>query len=171
MRGRCRGFSMIEVLVAILVIGTGALAMVMLQLHALRSSQDSGLHARATLMAQELAELRSAMPHPVGTSDPFLFSLSPGKALPAQVDCELAACSPSDFTRAALADWTGRLVRDFPHARVTVCRDGRSRTPEDWQCDDQGSAPVVLKLGWRRIGAATPSTVASAPLLTLVLGH
>lgn len=40
MRGRSRGFSMMEVLVAMLVIGTGALAIAMLQLHALRSSQD-----------------------------------------------------------------------------------------------------------------------------------
>ncbi|MFX5660488.1 type IV pilus modification protein PilV, partial [Acinetobacter baumannii] len=62
LRGRSRGFSMMEVLVAMLVIGTGALAIAMLQLHALRSSQDSSLHARATLMAQELAELRNEKP-------------------------------------------------------------------------------------------------------------
>ncbi|BEV16957.1 type IV pilus modification protein PilV [Herbaspirillum sp. DW155] len=171
MRARSCGFSMMEVLVAMLVIGTGALAIAMLQLHALRSSQDSSLHARATLMAQELTELRASLPPAPGASDPTLFSFTAERPPVAPADCESAACNPSDFIQSALADWNGRLVRDFPQARVIVCRDAQ-RTPQvDWTCDGQASSPVMLKLGWRRLGAASPSTSAAGPLLSLVLGH
>lgn len=170
MRARSRGFSMMEVLVAMLVIGTGALAIAMLQLHALRSSQDSSLHARATLMAQELAELRASLPPAPGASDPALFSFTAERPPMAPADCEQAACSPSDFIQAVLADWKARLVRDFPQARVIVCRDAQ-RTPQvDWTCDGLASSPVVLKLAWRRIGAASTASAAT-PLLSLILGH
>ncbi|MBW9336244.1 type IV pilus modification protein PilV [Herbaspirillum sp. RU 5E] len=171
MRARSRGFSMMEVLVAMLVIGTGALAIAMLQLHALRSGQDSSLQARATLMAQELAELRAALPPPSGATDPTLFSLTPGRPPQSPVDCEQAACGPHDFTQAVLADWSGRLVRDFPQARATVCRDAQQTPHPDWNCDGLAISPVVLKLAWRRPGAASASAVAAAPLLTMVLGH
>ncbi|MCO4855710.1 type IV pilus modification protein PilV [Herbaspirillum sp. WGmk3] len=171
MRGRSPGFSMMEVLVAMLVIGTGALAIAMLQLHALRSSQDSSLHARATLLAQELAELRAALPASAGVADPLLFSLAAGKPFTAHADCEQSACSPADFARASLADWSGRLVRDFPQARVTVCRDGPRPPPEDWRCDGLESSPAVLKMAWHRPGAAKGMAVAAAPLVSLNLGR
>lgn len=171
MRARSRGFSMMEVLVAMLVIGTGALAIAMLQLHALRSGQDSSLQARATLMAQELAELRAALPPLSGTSDPTLFSLSPGRPPQATVDCEQAACGPHDFTQAVLADWSGRLVRDFPQARATVCRDAQQTPHPDWNCDGLASSPLVLKLAWRRLGTASAPATSATPLLMLVLGH
>ncbi|MCI1003388.1 MULTISPECIES: type IV pilus modification protein PilV [unclassified Herbaspirillum] len=171
MRGRSRGFSMMEVLVAMLVIGTGALAIAMLQLHALRSSRDSSLHARATLMAQELAELRAALPAGTAPSDALLFSLTTGKPLSAPADCEQAACSPTDFALASLADWSGRLVRDFPHVRVTVCRDGQRAAPEDWRCDALEHSPVVLKMAWRRLATGSPAAGGTTPLLSLTLGH
>jgi len=171
MRARSRGFSMMEVLVAMLVIGTGALAIAMLQLHAMRSGQDSSLQARATLMAQELAELRAALPPLPGAPDPTLFTLSPGRPPQAPVDCEQAACHPHDFTQAVLADWSGRLVRDFPQGRATVCRDAQQTPHPDWNCDGLASSPVVLKLAWRRLGTASASAVAATPLLSVILGH
>jgi len=179
MQTRCAGFSMMEVLVAMLVIGTGALALVMLQMHALRSSAESAQHASATLLAQELAELRAASrpasftsPTP-GATDPYLFSFTAGRAAPARADCDLAACSPAAFANAAIADWAARLTRELPEARATVCRDAHPTPQEQWSCEEAATAPVVLKLGWRRSAVATTATPTPlrAPLLTLVLGR
>ncbi|MBG7621013.1 type IV pilus modification protein PilV [Herbaspirillum sp. AP02] len=177
MQTRCAGFSMMEVLVAMLVIGTGALALVMLQLHALRSSAESARHASATLLALELAELRAASlptsptsPTP-GTSDPYLFSFTAGKTPQARADCDLNPCSPGAFANAAIADWAARLARDFPEARATVCRDAHSTPQDHWSCDEAATAPVVLKLGWRRGAVTATAASARAPLLTLVLGR
>ncbi|MFJ3058657.1 type IV pilus modification protein PilV [Herbaspirillum sp. NPDC087042] len=161
------GFSMIEVLIAMLVIGTGALAMVMLQLHALRSSHESGLHARATLLAQELAELRASYPLRDGGDDPTLFAIQAGKAPMVAADCTRAPCSAHDFATAAVADWGSRFLRDFPAARAVACHDGSATAHTAWRCDHDASAAVVLKLGWRRIGTTRPD---NGPVMSLVLG-
>lgn len=173
MQTRCAGFSMMEVLVAMLVIGTGALALVMLQLHALRSSTEGARHASATLLAQELADLRAATPSTPGAADPFLFSFTAGKATrpSAQADCDLTPCAPGTFASAAVSDWIARLTQELLEARATVCRDAHSTPQERWTCEETATAPVVLKLGWRRSAVAATAAPARAPLLTLVLGR
>ena len=130
---------MMEVLVAMLVIGTGALALVMLQMHALRSSAESAQHASATLLAQELAELRaSSRPASFtsstpGANDPYLFSFTAGRAPPARADCDLAACSPAAFANAARASpaehlETGLASKSARHGDSGSGRDtGRDR--------------------------------------------
>jgi len=162
------GFSLIEVLVAMLVVGSGALAMVMLQLHALRSSHDSALHARATLMAQELAELRAALAPGPGLADPTLFAFDGDRAPNSHITCSDAPCSAADFASAAIAEWSARLAREFPAARVAVCRDGSATPQQGWSCDHDAAAPVLFRLSWRRPGTAS---AAALPMLTLVLGH
>jgi type IV pilus assembly protein PilV len=133
---------MMEVLVAMLVIGTGALAIAMLQLHALRSGQDSSLQARATLMAQELAELRAALPPPPGATDPTLFS-----SLPAARHSPRSIANRPPAARMIHPGRTGRLERPagprFPEARATVCRDAskhRIRTGTAMGCHQPGRA-------------------------------
>lgn len=162
------GFSLIEVLVAMLVVGTGALAMVMLQLHALRSSHDSALHARATLMALELAELRAALAPAPGMADPTLFAFDGGRAPGSHIACSNTPCSAADFASAAIADWSARLTRGFPGARVAVCRDGGQTPQQSWSCDHAPAAPVIFRLSWRRPGTVS---AAALPMLTLALGH
>ncbi len=163
------GFSLIEVLVAMLIVGTGALAMVMLQLHALRSSQDSAQHARATLMALELAELRAALTPAPGMADPTLFVFDDSHVpTPQHAACDDAPCSAADFASAAIAEWSERLRRDFPGARVAVCRDGSETPQQGWSCDHDAAAPVLFRLAWRRSGTAS---AAALPMLTLVLSH
>lgn len=52
-----RGFSMIEVLVALLVIATGTLGMFALQAQALRHTLDANLRGNAVMLADDLLEL------------------------------------------------------------------------------------------------------------------
>ncbi|TWC71089.1 type IV pilus modification protein PilV [Herbaspirillum sp. SJZ099] len=173
MPNRSSGFTMIEVLVALLVIGTGALAMLMLQLHALRSSRDNGLQARAAIMAAELAELRAAHRAVAADSaDPYLFAFDAGKTPPStSAACASSPCDAAGFAHAAIADWRARLARDFPAARAAVCRDSGAGTPPDWRCDGNPASPVMLKLGWRRADPAAGNTPDAAPLMQLFIGH
>lgn len=53
---RERGLSLIEVLVAIVVLSVGLLAMAGLQLTGLRASQGAGLRAQAATLASDMAE-------------------------------------------------------------------------------------------------------------------
>lgn len=56
LRRRQRGISLIEVLVAILVLGVGLLGVAGLQLTALRSSQSAELRSQASLLAYDIIE-------------------------------------------------------------------------------------------------------------------
>jgi type IV pilus assembly protein PilV len=173
MSNRSSGFTMIEVLVAMLVIGTGALAMVMLQLHALRSSRDNSLQAKAAIMAAELAELRAA--HHAVTADstePYLFTFDANQAPGSSgTDCTSSPCDAAGFATAAVHDWTARLQRDFPAARATVCRDNGAGDAPGWHCDGNPSSPVVVKLGWQRADSASANTSNAAPLMHLFIGR
>ena len=53
---RHRGFSLIEVLVAMVVLSVGLLGLAALQIAALRSAGDANIRAQATLLLNELAE-------------------------------------------------------------------------------------------------------------------
>ena len=52
-----KGFSLIEVLVAIVILAFGMLGTVGMQAFALRANRDARLQAQATLLARELAEM------------------------------------------------------------------------------------------------------------------
>lgn len=170
MRSSSSGFTMIEVLVAMLVVGTGALAMLMLQLQALRSSGDAAYQAHATAMAMELAELRAAhrAAAPDGP-DPYLFSVSPAISAATANYCT-SGCDAPAFTGAVIAEWSARLARELPSAQAVVCHDSRSNADADWRCDDAASAPVIVKLGWRTgANASAPSN--ATPLMALPIGR
>lgn len=163
---------MIEVLVAMLVLGSGAMAMVMLQLQALRSSRDGALQSRAMMMAVELAELRAeyrASGHD-NEADPYLISFNNEKPDSSKNSCSDAPCSPQDFARTAINDWHSRLAAGFPAARAVVCRDDRApaTVAGDWSCQQHLSAPVYIKLGWH--GSANGAII-TRPQLTLFMGY
>lgn len=173
MSNRSSGFTMIEVLVAMLVIGTGALAMIMLQLHALRSSRDNSLQARAAIMAAELAELRAAH-HAMATgdADPYLFAFDAGQTPVASgAGCTSSPCDAIGFANSAIADWIARLARDFPAARATVCRDSGAGQAPGWNCDGNPASPVVVKLAWQRADSASADAYNAAPLMYFFIGR
>ncbi|NUU04555.1 type IV pilus modification protein PilV [Herbaspirillum robiniae] len=175
MSSRCSGFTMIEVLVAMLVIGTGALAVVMLQLHAIRSARDNAMQAAATTMAAELAELRAAGRDVAsGGDDPYLFTFDAtrGAAVVTAPDCAASACDARGFAAANVAQWSARLARELPGARAVICRDSRPADQPDWQCDASPLSPVVAKLGWKRASdAQAPAPAPARPLMTLPVGR
>ncbi|MBP0597610.1 type IV pilus modification protein PilV [Herbaspirillum sp. LeCh32-8] len=174
MRSSSSGFTMTEVLVALLVIGTGALAMLMLQLHVLRSHRDATLQASATAMALELAELRAAYraAAPDGP-DPYLFVFDASNAATGSTavapDCR-SGCDADGFVRAGIAQWNERLARELPGAHAVVCRDGRTDAGDDWRCDDDPAAAVIVKLGWRS-GADAARAAQAGPMLALPIGR
>lgn len=166
---------MIEVLVAMLVLGTAAMAMIMLQLQALRSSRDNALQSRAVLMAVELAELRAEY-RAAGSpgDDPYLLDFDADSIAPSQGDCGDVRCAPQAFARHAVAGWLTRLSNDFPGARATVCRDRRTpaAVASDWTCTGGGTGPVYIKLGWRSARRFdTDGALGQRPQLAMFIGY
>jgi type IV pilus assembly protein PilV len=153
-----RGFTLVEVLMAVFVLAIALTGMMRLHLTALRAQRQSSYQTIAVQLAGDMAEMIRAWSAP-GSDDPFLFNYRAGDALPAAMDCNGGAqCEPAALRQFGIGQWLETLQAALPMARVSICRDA---TPWDdsagafkWPCsgDDAG---VVIKLGWRTASGAS----------------
>lgn len=149
-----RGFTLIEVLVAIAILTLGAGGVAAMQLHALRMVRHSSYQTSATQLAAELADIMRANPEAVHSSgNPYLFSYRAGArvtATPSLPPCILHTCDVVAMAHADVAGWQQRLQQSIPLASVVVCRDSNPAAAHGlrWDCDHAGHAAIVIKIGW-----------------------
>lgn len=153
------GFSLLEILVAIIILNIGLLGAIGMQATALQANKETRTQAKATTFARELAEKmrgnHTVAIRPLGMGiNPYLFDVTlpstPVVATPA-TNCFTAACPLlEDAARWDVADWQSRVQRELPSPKVKVCFDedpfdsaGKSR----WACTDTGDI-AVLKMSW-----------------------
>jgi len=181
------GFTLIEVLIATLVLALGLVGGVGMQLHALRTRYESAQLSRAVHLASGMAERIRANGGQAAAYVGFDFDSAvaqrgpaghaaaagtPGTAgvptAPAEARaCIAASCSPSELAGAELDELKRAVARQFPTGRARICRDaqmwqgGRLR----WSCAGGADAPVVIKIGWRgKNPDGTPRTFGESEL-------
>ncbi|UOD27992.1 type IV pilus modification protein PilV [Massilia violaceinigra] len=178
------GFTLIEVLVAVLLLAVGILGALGTQVAALRTRHESNLMSRGVHLASSLAERMRANAAQMRLSDainPYLqlrYQAGEGAPPPAPADCYGAGrCDSAQLARFDIADTLAALHAGFPGGRIAVCRDAVVWDDADralaWECAGAAGAPVVIKLGWQgrrgqRAGAG--SAAPSAPALAVMLG-
>ena len=161
-RGCGRGFTLVEVLVALFVLAVGIVGAGAVQLTAERTRQQASLRSEAAQLAASLAARMRVNPAIATLPDagnPYLsFSHDAAGSLPAApARCfGDAACSPAALAQFDLHEMRQLLAMQFPHGRVTVCRDGSpwdaSANAYRWDCDGALDALPVVKLGWQGTG-------------------
>jgi type IV pilus assembly protein PilV len=164
------GFTLIEVLVALLVLAVGVAGAVATHIKAQDTRHQSVLLSQATQLANSLAERMRANPVAMAgpdASNPYLqFDYDSASGLPPAPPSSCygdASCSPAALAAFDLFETGSALHDGFPRARVRVCRDiapwDESTSGLVWKCDGGTGAPVVIKLGWRlkaQAGAEPP---------------
>lgn len=158
------GFSIIEVLVAIIILSIGMLGAVGMQATAMQSNKEARNQAAATTFARELAEKmrgnHTVAIKTVAADNPYLFDTTLAIATtiePPAVNCFIDACpTVKDAATWDVADWQGRVQATLPTPRVKVCFDqypfdsaGKPR----WECTNDGDISV-LKMSWTRKNTA-----------------
>ncbi|EKD96807.1 MAG: Type IV pilus modification protein PilV, partial [uncultured bacterium] len=143
-----RGFSLIEVLVAIVVLSFGLLGMVGMQAFALQSNREARLQGQAAVLARELAEMmrgnKVVGSDPSSTNNFYLGTFTVGNL---SIGSNASYCSganaltpcatPADVAKAEMTDWLNRVNTELPGARVSVCFDGApydSSGMPQWTC-------------------------------------
>lgn len=160
---RIRGFSLVEILVAIVVLSFGMLGMVGMQAYSLQSNRDARLQAQAASLARELAELvRSNRVTAVktGVDNPYLGTFSTPLAMTTPSYCLSSAnaatgcTTPADVATAQMTEWLARVDDELPSARIAVCFDASpydSNGLPQWGCNATGSdETIIIKIGWTR---------------------
>jgi len=152
-----RGFTLLEVLVAIVVLSFGVLGVVGLQAAALQANKEARFQSTAIALARELGDLMR------GNKDHAIVSGSANKYLGSFTAASLSslanpACNPcvsaTEVADANIRDWLVRVNDVLPGFRVVVCFDqtpyetSGDRLPQ-WTCSDSGGVAVV-KIGWTR---------------------
>lgn len=140
--------TLLEVLIAILVLSFGMLGMLGLLLSGLRLTTSSNYRNIATLETQAIGDLVRA-----NSQNLSLYDVPAG----AGAGSAVAACftgggcgSSANRVTTELALWRGRLAMMLPAGAGVICRDSTlaDGAPDDWRCDGAAGAQFVVKVCW-----------------------
>ncbi|MBP6777418.1 MAG: type IV pilus modification protein PilV [Piscinibacter sp.] len=148
------GMTMIESLVAIVVLSFGMLGVVGLQAAALQSNKEARYQSSAVRLARELGELlrgnKNVAIEALSADNPYLVEFT-GTLPSGTSDCFAGACATTlDVASFQIREWLARVDAELPGARVTVCIDDASFDAGGlpiWDCSGSGGT-VVVKIGW-----------------------
>lgn len=141
---RQRGSSLIEVLVSMLVLGTGILGISAMQLSTLKNNQNSYMRTQAVFHSQDIVErmlsnLGGVEAGNYNDPDPVF-----------TVNCTTSAgCTAAQMAANDVAVWEASVESGLPSGSATVCLDSTSDdgTTALPACDGLGSSYTV-KIWW-----------------------
>ena len=179
------GFTLLEVLIAIVVFSIGLMGIAGLQASGMRYTQDSQLRTIAIAQAETMADRMRADPVGINNSKDNKFydtrGVMPTEASAGYTDCYAVACNKDQVAMFSLVNWNRRagiiaradtLPQEsndqlLPNGDGIVCLDS---TPNDgvmgaWACDNLGDI-FAIKVRWRErlIGNNDTATGAGADL-------
>lgn len=172
------GTTLIEVLVALLLLTVGALGAQATLLSSRGAAQQSALLSSAVQVAASAADTMRANSAAMAVADaanPYLqldFDAASELAPTAPPDCSLSSCDSATLAQADLDALRLAISSRFPLGRIRICRDGASwnaaATALRWECDGAAGAPAMVKIGWRApLGRDGVPVNGAAPLVAL----
>lgn len=130
---RSRGFTLMEVMIAVLVISLGLLGIAAMQANAIASTHSSQMESLVAIEAQSLASAMTANPWWLTGQAPSSITVtsttsgttvSPS-SMASSVNCGTAACTGAQLAAYDLATWGAQLQTLVPGAQTTVaCQIG-----------------------------------------------
>jgi type IV pilus assembly protein PilV len=132
-RHRQRGFSMIEVLIALVLLAVGLLGYALLQTMSLRFTQSANLRTQATTLAYDLLDQMRANRFAAGWYSTASFNAG-------EIDTTAATCNPATgavTVQAKVQRWQCQVVRTLgPTARAQVAmNNGNVNVQISWNDD------------------------------------
>jgi len=170
-RQREAGFSLLEVLVAIVVLSFGVLGVVGLQAASLQANKEARNQSVAVRLGRELGDMlrgNKDIAIQTGSTNPYLVAdfRADSSTLPsASEDCSTSACtSTTTVAQFQIRDWLSRVRNELPLVRVVICADSApydSAGIPQWTCTNTGGL-MVVKMGWTRQSTDRAASNASA---------
>lgn len=138
------GTTLVEVLVAMLILAIGLLGLVGLQTNSLRNTQDAYLRTQATIFAEDMIERMRSNPQGVTVGGYMASSGTSSAACLSASGCSAGAMALHD-----LAEWQASLANALPSGTGRACVDSSPRdgTATAAACDGAGDL-VAIKIWW-----------------------
>lgn len=160
--GRAAGVSLVEVLIAIVVLSVGMLGTLGTMNGSIRLSWSAGARGQAAIGLESIAEALRANPSALlaltgatgtttGASTGTTTTSGPADAC---FSSSTSGCTPAAASQTIVALWQQSLADTLAKGRGTICRDSApgshapalSGTAINWNCD--GKEPFVAKVCW-----------------------
>lgn len=156
-----KGFTLLEVLIAVVVFAIGLLGIAGLQVAGMRFTHGSQLRAVATMQAENMADRMRANMTAVRDG---AYNVTGAMPTSFDTDCGAETCTPAELAEYDLVLWNDGAsgkpnesnAATLPEGEGVVCIDS---TPDDgdigdWDCDNEGIV-YAIKLTWneRTVGA------------------
>ncbi len=109
---RPAGFTLVEVLVAVLVLSIGLLGIASLQATSLRNNNDASMQTQASYMASDMADRMRANAASANT-------YATAAPVAAGGNCVTGTCNPGEMVQNDLAEWN-LLVQTLPAGQGTI---------------------------------------------------
>lgn len=131
---RQRGISIVEALVALVVIAVGMLGIAGLYLSSLQSSRSAKLRAQAVQLAGSIADRIRANRDAV-----MAYNTADYGGEPADIDCETRRCEKEELAQDDLAEWIADIQATLPGAAEAtgnvVVTDNARPLPDHYQIE------------------------------------
>lgn len=118
------GFTLIEVLIALLVLAIGLLGMASLTMTSLQSNQGAYLRGQASMLAYDYVErMRGNSAQALLATSPYVISLASG-ASRSNPDCrtKTVGCSASELANQDIFDWWSNLQAAIPGSSTAITK-------------------------------------------------
>lgn len=126
-RTQLRGFTLLEVLVALLVLSLGLLGLAGLQTLSLKHNSQSYFRTQATIQAYDIVDRMRANRTLAGVVNANYANVGLG-AQPNSPDCAQSACSSDDLAAYDIRVWNSGNARLLPNGAGQIVSNGALRT-------------------------------------------
>jgi len=145
------GFTLLEVLIAIVVVAFGLLGLAGLQVFALKNNQSASLRVAATNLTSDIVDRMKANYIGVINGDYNRPNTADyGTAVPGCT--QATGCTPNDLASNDLKQWQDRVAAALPGGVGIVCLDSDptdpGATPVAPGCDNTGTTSYAVKIWW-----------------------
>lgn len=111
---RQQGMGLVEVLVAVLILGIGLLGLAALQTQSLKYNSEAYLRTQATILAMDMAD-RLRANRKIAQEQPALYTVNETDQPSVAADlCTTQACTASELAQYDFAQWRTRLREVLP---------------------------------------------------------
>lgn len=126
-----RGISLIESLVAIVVMALGILGILGVQMRTLADTQTGVRRAQAIRLIEDLSERVKSQPNGLGVMDAYVRDWDETGATETSPNCQEDACSPSELATYDLNRWIDNVRAALPlgDAAVFLATDNTTEDP------------------------------------------